>query len=113
MYKRFLYFLVLLFFIPSCYAIHVSAQTSSNKVYALGFQLNGKDYGGAGTKYSHGDLPAGMYTFGIRVGGLVIGAKDIRCPTKKSQSVMLNRNTTAILHYNERSQSCIAQIYSR
>lgn len=87
------------------YAITVSVHSPSNEVYALGFQLNGKDYGGAGTSYSRSNLPAGMYIFGIRVGGLLIGAKDVGCPYKGKKAVMLSKDTRAVLNYNGRTCS--------
>jgi hypothetical protein len=101
--------LILTFSLSSVsYAMTVSAQTSSKEVYALGFQTNGKDYGGAGTSYSRSNLSPGMYSFGIRIGGLLIGAKDVPCPIKGKRFVMLNKDTTAILNYNGRS--CSANI---
>lgn len=104
--------LFLTLFISSVsYAMTVSVQSPSNEVYALGFQLNGKDYGGAGAAYTRSNLPPGMYIFGIRVGGLLIGAKDIGCPYKGKKAVMLNKDTTAVLNYNGRS--CSTRIFSK
>jgi len=90
------------------YAIQVTVQSASDEVYALGFRLNGEDYGKAGRYYSKSDLPVGMYTFGIRVGGLVIGAKDVGCPAKGSKSVKLTHDATATLMYN--GKTCYAAI---
>lgn len=101
---------LILFSIESS-AIQVIVHSPSHDVYALGFRLNGKDYGGKGTYYSKTNLPPGMYTFGVRVGGLLIGAKDVGCFAKGRKSVMLKSDTTAVLHYN--GKTCSASIQSK
>lgn len=101
--------LFLTFFTLETFAIQVIVRSPSHEVYALGFRLNGNDYGKAGKYYSKSNLPAGTYTFGIRVGGLLIGAKDVGCPAKGKKSVMLNNDATAVLSYN--GKTCSASIY--
>src|SRR5579862_7337780 len=93
--------LFLVLFSLESYAITVTVQSPSKDVYALGFQLNGSKYGGSGTSYSKSGLPAGKYTFGVRVGGLLFNYKQYGCG-----SAMLKSDTTAILRYN--GHSCTA-----
>lgn len=99
----------LLLFFSTCFAIQVDVQTSSNDVYALGFTVNGEQHGGPGKHYSKNDMPAdAAYTFGIRVGGLVIGARDIGCTTDNdNQSIItLRSDTKATLNYDKDSDHC-------
>jgi hypothetical protein len=82
------------------YAINVNVQSTSKDVSALGFTVNGKNHGGRGNSYSAKNMPTGLYTFGIRVGGAIFG-KDISCFTDKGTNrVTLNSDTNAILEYN-------------
>lgn len=78
-------------------ALSVSVQ-SSGGVSALGFTLNGKNYGGAGTSYSKSGLPSGNYSFGVRVNGLF--GNDVPCTYKGRSSVALNKDTAAFLKYS-------------
>lgn len=89
-------------FVSVCYAIRVDVQSNSEGVYAVGFVVNGNQYGGPGKSFSQDNLPAGVYTFGIRVGGLIIDAEDITCasPYHTETSVILNTNTKATLMYD-------------
>lgn len=99
--------LALTLFALQTYAIQISVQTSSPGVAALGFTVNGQSHGGAGKSYSKSGLPAGSYSFGIRVGG-VFGT-DVGCSTGKGQKfVNLNSDTTAILNYDGRR--CIIRL---
>ena len=85
-------------------AMSVSVQASG--VSALGFTLNGKNYGGAGTSYSKSDLPSGSYSFGVRVNGLF--GNDVPCTYKGRSSVALSKDTSAYLKYS--SNRCTVSI---
>ncbi len=78
-------------------ALSVSVQ-SSGSVSALGFTLNGKNYGSAGTSYSKSGLPAGKYSFGVRVNGLF--GNDVPCTYNGKSTVALNKDSTAMLKYS-------------
>lgn len=92
----------------NCYAIQVNVQSPSKQVAALGFTVNGKSHGGAGSSYSKKDMPTGVYTFGVRVGG-VFGT-DVGCTMNGRNSVNLRTNTTAVLNYD--GQKCTMRMYS-
>lgn len=94
---------LLLCFLSNSYAINVNVRSTSNDVSALGFTVNGKNHGGMGTSYSAMNMPAGTYTFGVRVGGAVFGT-DVPCnPVSGSKYVNLNKDTTATLVYDGKS----------
>ena len=78
-------------------ALSISVQ-SSGDVSALGFTLNGKNYGGAGTSYSKSGLPSGSYSFGVRVNGLF--GNDVPCLYKGKSTVALSKDTAAFLKYS-------------
>jgi hypothetical protein len=93
-------------FILEAHAITVNVKASSN-VSGLGFSVNGKSHGGAGTSYSKSGLPTGMYSFGVRVNGVF--GNDVGCKTSGGKtSIMLNKDTSARLNYNGRS--CTVQV---
>lgn len=100
--------LSLLSLVCNCYAIQVNVQSSSKQVSALGFTVNGKNYGGAGSSYSKKGVPTGNYTFGVRVGG-VFGT-DVGCTMNGKGSIALNSDTTAVLSYN--GKNCSLKTYS-
>jgi len=105
-YKKAIVFIILMFFVSSTFAIQVMVSSqSTEKVYALGFRLNGKDYGGPGSSYSRSNLPAGVYTFGLRLGGLIFSARDVGCYYHGKKSVALSKDTRAFLRYNGHSCS--------
>jgi hypothetical protein len=97
--------LLTLFTLPS-YAISVNVQSPSPQVAALGFTVNGSKHGGAGQRYSGNNMPAGMYSFGIRVGG-VLGT-DVPCSINGRSTASLTRNANVTLIY--RGNRCIARI---
>ncbi len=99
--------LALSFLMLDCYAIQVNVQSSSKEVAALGFTVNNKSHGGAGSFYSKKDMPAGGYTFGVRVGGLM--GTDVGCTSQGKEIITLNGDTTAVLTYN--GQQCSLRIY--
>lgn len=88
---------LLLGFAAQSSALSISVQ-SSGSVSALGFTLNGKNYGGAGTSYSKSGLPSGSYSFGVRVNGLF--GNDVPCTYKGRSTVALNKDTSAYLKYS-------------
>lgn len=91
----------------STYAININVQSTS-KVSGLGFTVNGKNHGGMGSTYSAKDMPEGKYSFGIRVGGTVLG-KDIPCNASNGQKyVILKKDTNATLQYS--GKSCVLKI---
>src|SRR5437016_1762829 len=102
----------LLFFTLESYAIRVDVQTSKDAgVKALGFTVNGKSHGGRCCTYYKTNMPAGSYTFGVRVGSL-IGGTDITCFTRsRNPSVMLNTDSTATLFYT--NNKCKLNIVSQ
>ena len=85
-------------FVLNVYAIEVSVQSPSDNVSALGFTVNGKNYGKAGHAYSKSDMPAGSYQFGMRVGGLF--SPDIGCSLNGKESVYLKTDTRVTLNYD-------------
>jgi hypothetical protein len=99
--------LALSFLILDCYAIQVNVQSSSKAVSALGFTVNNKSHGSAGSFYSKKDMPAGDYTFGVRVGGLM--GTDVGCTRNGKEVIALKGDTTAVLTYN--GQQCSLGIY--
>lgn len=102
--------IVLAFFASNCFAIQVHVQSSSQQVSALGFTVNGKNYGAAGSSYSKNNAPSGVYTFGIRINGIF--GKDVGCKTSDGKNqVTLNADTTAILDYN--GKQCVLNLSSR
>lgn len=102
--------LFLAMFSLQAFAIQVSVQSPSQGVAALGLTVNGKSHGGAGRSYNKSGLPAGSYSFGVRVGG-VFGT-DVGCSTNKGQTtVNLNSDTTAILNYD--GQRCTMRLIRR
>lgn len=96
--------LILSCFVSSVsYAIQVDVSTNSDDVYAVGFYVDGNQYGGPGKFYSQSDLPAGaLYTFGLRIGGLIFNAEDITCTTVNGghTAIVLNSDTHATLMYD-------------
>jgi hypothetical protein len=90
----------LLSFTLESYAIRIDVQTSKDTgVKALGFTVNGKSYGGRCCTYNKTNMPAGNYSFGVRVGSL-IGGTDISCVTRRrNPTVMLNTDSIATLSY--------------
>lgn len=97
----------------AAHAIQVNVSTTSNEVYALGFTVNGTEYGAAGNHYSKSDLPAGAeYKFGVRVGGLIIDAKDVGCVTinESRPTVVLNTDTNVTLLYDAGNDKCYIQL---
>lgn len=92
-------------FVLNSYAIQINVQTSSKEVSALGFTVNGKDYGWLGTSYSVNNMPPGKYDFGVYVNG-----SDIDCLVGDQSWTTLSRDTTAILYLH--GNKCIARIYS-
>lgn len=96
--------LTLAFFSVKSFAIQINVSSPSN-IYALGFIVDGKKYGGLGTSYNNDEAPVGTYTFGVRNGG------DITCYTRSGQrEVFLKKNTNAVLKYDGRK--CIMQLSS-
>lgn len=104
--------MILSLFTLTTYAIQVDVQTPSNEVKALGFTVNKKKHGGRGMYFSAKDMPAGQsYHFGIRVGGLLIGAKDVPCADAKgSMNFILNKSSTALVTFDESKNTCHVQI---
>lgn len=100
--------IVMMLFALNSYAIQVSVSSSSNGVAALGFTVNGKNHGGAGKSYSNSDVPAGSYSFGVRVGGLL--GKDVGCTVKGNGNVTLTKDASVTLNYN--GKTCTAKIAS-
>ena len=94
--------MLLLGCLSTSYAINISVRSSSNNVSALGFTVNGKNHGGAGTSYSAKNMPAGQYTFGVRVNGTIFGT-DVPCMTSRGQYVTINQDANIILDYNGKS----------
>lgn len=92
-------------FILNCYAIQVDVKTSSKQVSALGFTVNGQKHGGPGSSYSASKMPVGSYSFGVRVKNA-----DVGCPVSGQSSVMIKKNTVAILTVH--GNKCTAQIHS-
>lgn len=81
------------------YAIQVSVQSSSSEVAAIGFEANGKNYGGMGKSYYKKDAPVGSYSFGIRINSIF--SKNITCFTSTGKKyVTLKKDTKATLVYN-------------
>ena len=98
-------FLFLVF--SSSYAININVHSTS-KVSGLGFTVNGKNHGGMGSSYSAQNMPAGKYSFGIRVGGAISG-KDVPCNSDNGQKyVILKKDTDAILQYS--GKTCVLKI---
>jgi hypothetical protein len=92
--------IILFCFFSTSYAININVQSTSKDVSALGFTVNGKSHGGRGNSYNASNMPAGQYTFGIRVNGAIFG-KDISCPMANGNNqVNLNKDTNAVLEYN-------------
>lgn len=78
----------------------------SKNVSALGFTVNGKDYGAAGTSYQKSGLANGTYTFGVRVNG-VFGT-DVGCTAKGKKTFALHKDTVAYLIYD--GKHCTVQM---
>jgi hypothetical protein len=94
--------------ISTTYAINVNVHSTSKSISALGFTVNGKNHGGMGTSYSATNMPSGKYSFGIRVGGAMMG-KDVSCrPNNGQKYVILNKDTNAILEYT--GKTCTLKI---
>ena len=107
---KFIIGFALAFVIFNVYAIQVYVKTLSNDVAALGFTINGKNYGGMGKSYIRNNAPAGSYTFGVRVGGIF--GDDVGCMTAQGKdSIMINGNTTAILTY--KGKQCTVKVINR
>lgn len=72
--------------------IKLYVSSMSEDVAALGFSVDGKEYGGMGKMYSKGGLPSGaVYDFGVRVGGVF--GQSVSCGSRKistSSSVRLS-----------------------
>lgn len=98
--------LFLLCLVANSYAIQVSVRASSPAVSALGFQVNGKKYGGMGKSYSKSGLPSGSYQFGVRING-VFGT-DVPCLAKGKKAISLSKDTNAILNYS--NNRCTVQV---
>jgi hypothetical protein len=96
--KRILLCTILTCCISTSYAINVSIQTPSQEVSALGFTVDGKNHGGMGRSYTGKNMPAGNYSFGIRIHG-VFGT-DVPCYVNDKRSVMLNQDATVMLQYS-------------
>ncbi len=104
--------LVLFSLMSICYAIQVNVQSPSEGVYAVGFTVNGAQYGGPGKSYNQGGMPVGAaYAFGVRIGGLIIDAEDIPCTTVNGSNttVTLNSDTHATLMYDG-NKKCYVEI---
>lgn len=99
-YLNVLFGISLFCFFSMSYAISINVQSTSNEVAGLGFTVNGKNHGGRGNSYTATNMPAGTYTFGIRVGNSLFG-KDVSCYTGNGMNrVNLKNNTNAILEYD-------------
>lgn len=84
--------MIIQLFVPTVFAIQVDVKTSNPFVFALGYTVNGKRFGGLGHSYSNNHVPAGIYQFGVKAGG------DIPCLTDKGEhAVRLNHDTSANL----------------
>jgi hypothetical protein len=94
--------LILVCCFSTSYAITVNVQSSSKDISALGFTVNGKSHGGAGSSYSAKNMPTGKYSFGIRVGGTIFGT-DIPCPSANGEFVNLTKDTNVMLQFNGKS----------
>jgi len=100
--------LFLLFLTPS-YAIRVQVKTAYPDVKAIGFRANDTNYGAFGHSYVNDNSPIGIYSFGMRVNGIL--GKDIGCPTNMGMKVNLKQNTTACIIYD--GNHCTTKIYSK
>jgi len=87
-------------FFINCYAIRVSVHTASKDVYGVGFYANGKGFGSIGKNYNKTDAPVGMYKFGLRAGGLIIGKKEVTCLIGGRALVKLDQDATVTLDYD-------------
>src|SRR5690348_14812541 len=107
-YFKFFVGTVLFLFISSTYAININVQSTSKNVSALGFTVNGKNHGGMGSTYNAKNMPIGKYSFGVRVGGTILG-KDVPCNLSNGEKyVILKSDTNALLHYN--GKTCMLRI---
>lgn len=104
--RKYLLSLFLLCLIANSYAIQVSVRSSSPAVSALGFQVNGKKYGGMGKSYNKSGLPSGSYQFGVRING-VFGT-DVPCFGQGKKAVSLSKDTKATLNYS--NNRCTVQL---
>lgn len=114
MFKKVMAAVVLSLCFSTSYAIQVNVQTSSSDVYAVGFKVNGSEHGGAGNSYTESGLPSGAsYIFGMRIGGLIIGAEDISCTTVNGgyTTITLNSDTNAVLMYDG-NKKCYVEVYA-
>lgn len=88
-------------------AIQVQVQ-SKTPVSAIGFKVNGQNFGGTGSEYYKKDAPFGQYIFGLRANGLF--SQDIRCYTAHGEGAILLRNDVkAVLEYDGRN--CLLKLY--
>lgn len=77
----------------NCYAIQVHVQTSSKRVSAIGFTVNGKQHGWFGSTYSANDVPAGSYKFGVRA-----DSGDLGCSIDGEEFVNITKDTSVFLN---------------
>jgi hypothetical protein len=91
-----LFILSLLFFVSTSYAIQVNVRSTSTKITALGFTVNGSKHGGLGSQFHARKMPKGLYSFGLRANG-----KDLACVEKAGKKkIKLLKNTNAVLDFN-------------
>lgn len=97
----------LAFFITQSYAIEINVHSTSEKIDGLGFTVDGKKHGGAGSNFQAGDMPKGVYSFGLRANG-----KDVPCFKGGKKQVKLDKNTNeAVLDFN--GKHCVLKLTSR
>ena len=102
-YIRMVSLVLLLFPVLCAHAIQVNVQTQSKGVFALGFTVNKKSYGGMGHSYTRKNMPMdSAYSFGLRAGGLM--GDDVTCYTQfkneKKQQVTLTEDSAVALDFD-------------